>query len=234
MKMKRFFCVFLVLLILSGFSSCSSQQTSTNGATEDEANYPKPEEDNYEESDNATSLRYDMTLWDYTTAFNLMYSDLGGGATEGISFSDWVLTEENQKDNNNVEYDSYYFNSGSIVLTATVETESEHVMNLGCGTTVAQFTGSAETQQEIMTLCGIMATVAGGYNSDAVTFFNNLFVDTIDSDENCFWYEQSFYLFSTEDKDDDDESTVLFRTIPAKAEFRELWNIPDYSDYWSQ
>lgn len=225
--------IYLILIITLVLSMCScSQNTTTSGATEDEANYPQPVENTFIESENSTGMRYSMTLWDYTTAFNLMYSDLGGGNTEGISFSEWTLIEENKKDDNGVNYNYYYYNNGKIVLTATVETETEQVMNLGCGTTVDLFTESSSNQQETMTLCGIMAAVAGGYESDAVTFFDNLFVDTINSEDNCFWYNNSIYLLSTEEGNNKKESTMLFRTMPATDRIRDKWNIQDYISYW--
>lgn len=230
--MKKLICVVLIVFTMFSLCSCTENNSSVNGATEDEANYPQPVEENFTESENSTGMRYDMTLWDYTTAFNLMYSDLGGGATEGISFSDWVLMEENQKDDNGVKYNYYYYNNGHIVLTATVETESEQVMNLGCGTTVERFTESSSNQQEVLTICGIMAAVSGGYESDAVTFFDNLFVDTINSQDNSFWYNDSIYLLSTEKGKDNKESTMLFRTMPASEEIRNKWNIQDYVSYW--
>lgn len=230
--MKKLICVVLIVFTIFSLSSCTENNSPVNGATEDEANYPQPVEKAFTESENSTGMRYDMTLWDYTTAFNLMYSDLGGGATEGISFSDWVLMEENQKDDNGVKYNYYYYNNGHIVLTATVETESEQVMNLGCGTTVERFTESSSNQQEVLTICGIMAAVSGGYESDAVTFFDNLFVDTINSEDNCFWYNDSIYLLSTEKGKDNKESTMLFRTMPASEEIRNKWNIQDYVSYW--
>ena len=83
-----------------------------------------------------------------------------------------------------------------------------------------------------MTICGIMAAVSGGYESDAVTFFDNLFVDTINSQDNSFWYNDSIYLLSTEKGKDNKESTMLFRTMPASEEIRNKWNIQDYVSYW--
>ncbi len=230
--MKKLIFLTLIALIIFLLCSCSQSKSAVTGATEDEANYPQPYEYNFTESDNSTEMRYDMTLWDYTTAFNLMYSDLGGGDTMKISFSDWVLMEENQEDNKDVKCDYYYFNNGKIVLTATVEKKSEQVMNLGCGTTVERFTKSPSSQQETLTICGIMAAVSGGYESDAVTFFDNLFVDTVNSQDNCFWYNDSIYLLSTEKGKNNKESTMLFRTMPASEKIRDKWNIQDYVSYW--
>lgn len=228
--MKKLFCLCFGILLAACFCSCNRQGKAV-GATEDEAFFPVPAEYNYVESEGATQLRYDMTLWDYTTAFNLMYSDLGGGNTEGISFSDWTLLKKNEKDDSGVRYNYYYYSSGKIVLTATVEAQSQQVVNLGCGTTVEVFNTDAADRQETMTLCGIMAAVAGGYESDAVTFFDNLFADTVNSGEKCFWYRDSIYMLSTEKGGDSKESTMLFRTMPASEKIRDKWNLQDYVSY---
>lgn len=230
--MKKFIALFFVLILSLNLISCGN--ATQTGDTQKDVEYPLPVEKIYTESNSLTELSYDMTLWDYTLAFNSMYMSLGGGSLEGIELKDWVLTEKAKKDENGVVYDCYYYNNGKIVLTATVETDTEMVLNLGCGTTMAQFTSDHSLRLEILTVCGIMAAVAGGYDSNAVTFFDNLFVDTIDSDDHCFWYEKGIYLLSYEERESVDESTLLFRTMPASANIRDKWNLKDYRDYWKK
>ena len=162
-----------------------------------------------------------------------MNSDKEGSMQLGISMADWVLLEEGNVDESGVEYDSYYFNSGKVVLTATVETKSQQIMNLGCGTTVEQFKSSPKTQSDIMTVCGIMCAVAGGYNIESVDFFSNLFLDTFDSRENSFWYQDSMYILTTEEGDSDAERTMLFRTMPVGEELREQWSLVDYKTFYN-
>ena len=162
-----------------------------------------------------------------------MNSDKEGSMQLGISMSDWVLLEAGNVDESGVEYDSYYFNSGNVVLTATVETVSQQIMNLGCGITVEQFKSSRKTQSDIMTVCGIMCAVAGGYNIESVDFFSNLFLDTFDSRENSFWYQDSMYILTTEEGDSDAERTMLFRTMPVGEELREQWSLVDYKTFYN-
>lgn len=228
--MKKLLWTFLLVFVAVFTCSCSSAEVAE---TEENSIFPITENYNFVESKNLTELRFDMTLWEYTTRFNNMNSDKEGSMQLGISMSDWVLLEEGNVDESGVEYDSYYFNSGKVVLTATVETKSQQIMNLGCGTTVEQFKSSTKTQSDIMTVCGIMCAVAGGYNIESVDFFSNLFLDTFDSRENSFWYQDSMYILTTEEGDSDAERTMLFRTMPVGEELREQWSLVDYKTFYN-
>ena len=228
--MKKLLWTYLLVFVAVFTCSCSSTEVAE---TEENSIFPTTENYNFVESKNLTELRFDMTLWEYTTRFNNMNSDKEGSMQLGISMSDWELLEEGNVDESGVEYDSYYFNSGKVVLTATVETKSQQIMNLGCGTTVEQFKSSPETQSDIMTVCGIMCAVAGGYNIESVDFFSNLFLDTFDSRENSFWYQDSMYILTTEEGDSDAERTMLFRTMPVGEELREQWSLVDYKTFYN-
>lgn len=228
--MKKLLLGLNLALVVLLSCSCVGE---TAEITENDSIFPTAESYNYVESDNLTELRFDMTLWEYTTRFNSMNSDLQNSMQLGISMTDWMVLEEGKVDESGVEYDYYYYNSGQIVLTATVETKSQQIMNLGCGTTVEQFESSEETQKNILTMCGIMSAVAGGYNADSVEFFSNLFLDTFDSRENSFWYQDSMYILTVDEGESDAESTLLFRTIPVGEELREQWSIADYKTFYN-
>lgn len=228
--MKKLLLGLNLALVVLLSCSCAGKAPEV---TENDSIFPTAESYNYVESDNLTELRYDMTLWEYTTRFNNMNSDIQNCMQLGVSMLDWVVLEEGNVDESGVEYDYYYYNSGQIVLTATVETESQQIMNLGCGTTVEQFESSEETQKNIMTMCGIMSAVAGGYNADSVEFFSNLFLDAFDSRENSFWYQDSMYILTVEEGESDAESTMLFRTIPVGEKLREQWSIADYKTFYN-
>ena len=143
--MKKLLWTYLLVFVAVFTCSCSSAEVAE---TEENSIFPTTENYNFVESKNLTELRFDMTLWEYTTRFNNINSDKEGSMQLGISMSDWELLEEGNVDESGVEYDSYYFNSGKVVLTATVETKSQQIMNLGCGTTVEQFKSSPETQSD--------------------------------------------------------------------------------------
>lgn len=229
--MKRLICLVLAALMIAAFASCGGEKPKTeNGATEDEANYPIPENNTFVGSKTETGMRYDMTLDRYTSEFNAMYQKLGGNPKE-FPYKKWKKIKTEQQDNGFV-YDYYALTGGEIVLTAAVDGDSLQIINLGCGITAKKFNQSENVRQKVMTVCGTMAAVAGGYKEDDVVFFGNLFVDTIDSPEHCFWYENSIYLYSSENTDSG-ETTMLFRTIPAAQNILNDWNLQDYKSYWN-
>lgn len=228
--MKRLICVILAGILMIFCASCGSDSKKTeSGATEDEANYPKPATDNILEGKTETGLVYNMNLDKFTTEFNSMYLRLGGKEGE-FSYKKWKLVRK-EKQTNGLNYRYYSLDSGQMVLTATVDDESLRIVNLGCGITAKFFNSAENLRQKVMTVCGTIAAVAGGYGEDDVVFFGNLFVDTIEEEEHCFWYNNSIYLYSGEN-DSSGETTMLFRTIPAKKSIEAEWNLKDYKEYW--
>ncbi len=229
--MKRVIALLLTVIAVFCLCSCNSQteiETPVSGATDDEANYPTPENENFVETDTGTGMRYKMTLDQYTTAFNTMYTSLGGSLKD-YPYKKWKKMYSGLS--KGVKYDYYYLDSGKITLTATVEQKSLYLANVGCGVTKSDFVKSKDTEQNVMTVCGIMAAVAGGYTSDAVIFFGNLYVDTINSEEHCFAYGNSVYLYDI-NKSSNGTKTMLFRTMPAAGNIKSDWNITDYKTYW--
>lgn len=238
--MKKLICLFLTISMLFLFVSCNQSEDTGNSHSEkkvytasaDEAGYPYPIVQNWEESNNATGARFDMTLKEYTEKFNEMYNSLGGGSQQ-IDFSQWQLQSKGQLDENGVAYDYYYYADDMVVLTATVEQDTDKIMNLGCGTTVSVFINeeNAQYQTVILAMTGIMACVAGNYPVDNVTFFSNLFVDTITENNNSFWYNNCIYLLNVEEGETDDESTMLFRIVAASDNIEKDWNLVNYKTY---
>ncbi len=230
--MKKLAAIFLIISFLFSFTACAQNKPEKNlpkGATEDEKNYPKKLKYTSVENDNATGKIYNFTLSKYTTAFNTMYEKLGGDHKD-FPYKNWKK-QNSETQSNGKTYNFYYLKGKAIVLTATEEEESKNIVNVGCGTTVKNFNSSDTGKVRFMTICGIMASAAGGYSSNDVNFFTNLFTDTISADEHSFWYDGSIYLYEKEDTDDKN-STVLFRTLPASVSIEEEWNLQDYKKFW--
>ncbi len=237
--MKKLICLCLAISILFLLPSCSEkseEKTETTSATisisTSDEGYPVPNKQNWETSNNATGARFNFTLKEYTDNFNKMYNSLGGDLEE-INFDLWQITSENQVDENGIVYDNYYYAFDGIVLTATVEKESNKIMNLGCGTTVSIFVDDNKSQQQtvILGMAGVMACVAGDYPVDDVTFFGNLFVNSISNTHNSFWFNNCIYLVNIEEGETDDDSTVLFRIVPATDNIEKEWNLLNYKTY---
>lgn len=237
--MKKLICLILAITMLFLLPSCSqpkeekteTTETVTNPATIDQG-YPVPNNQNWEPSDNATGARFNFTLEEYTTKFNAMYNSLGGELEE-LDFNLWQITSQNQVDENGIVYDNYYYANDGVVLTATVEKESNKLMNLGCGTTVSIFVDDNKSQQQtvILGMAGVMACVAGDYPVGDVTFFGDLFVNCISNNNNSFWYNNCIYLVNIEEGETDDDSTVLFRIVPATDNIESEWKLENYIKY---
>ena len=133
--MKRMFCAAIALLtaaMLLCLSACAKPQDS-QAATADEAIHA------VEESDNVNGMRFDMTLLQFSQEFNK-----GKSADETASMMDirkWQMNGKPETDENGVQVQYWYYEAGDISFTATVEVQSDKLMNVGCGTTMSHFMG---------------------------------------------------------------------------------------------
>lgn len=230
--MKRTVSIILILIFILSFSACGENKEEKKlpkGATEDQANYPKRVKNKFIENDNETGMIYNFTLNKYTTEVNAMYEKIGGNYKE-FPYKKWKK-QSSERQSNGKLYNFYYLKSKYVTLTATEEDESRHLVNVGSGITVKKFNSNENIKNKVMTICGIMAAVAGGYKSDDVNFFGNLYADTISAKDNSFWYEDCIYLYEKQNASNG-ESTILFRTMPAEKNIKSEWNLIDYKDYW--
>lgn len=228
--MKKLICLILIAVMALSAAACApSEKPTESGATDDEANYPKAQNAGFAESKSETGLCFNLTLDQYTTAFNSIYLAIGGKENE-FPYKKWKLLRSKKQDNG-LTYSYYSLDSGEMVLTATVDADSLQIINLGCGVTAKRFNKSEDFRQKVMTVCGTMAAAAGGYTEDDVVFFENLFIDTIDAEDNSFFYESCLFVYSGQ-KEQNGETTMLFRVIPADSEVVKEWNVADYKSYW--
>lgn len=230
--MKRVFIIIMIIAVAAALSSCKGDSKTPSlpkGATEDEANYPKKIKDTAVVNDNETGKTFNYTLNLYTTEFNTMYETLGGDYKD-FPFKKWKKQSSEKQPNGKI-YNFYYLRSKDVVLTATEEEESKYLVNVGCGITVNRFNKNNSEKTKVMTICGIMAASSGGYSSKDVSFFGNLFVDTISSDDHHFWYDGNIFIYDKETSSDG-KDTILFRTMPAASNIKKDWKIKDYKEYW--
>lgn len=234
--MKKTICLALLLVFVMLAPSCKADFSGANSSNKYfsgyEKEFPSPKNPNWEESGNVTGARFNMTLREYTEKFNEMYNSLGGGSEE-LEFTNWQLQKSGQYDDNGVEYDYYYYADDKAVLTATVETVSGKLMNLGCGTTLSVFVNDSDPKYQgiILNMTGIMAAVAGGYSAEDVKFFSDMYVDTISNSNSSFWYNNCIYLLNIQDNNNDRDSTMLFRVVAAKDSIESDWKLIDYKTY---
>ena len=231
--MKKLLIILLCLIFTLCFSSCGGDnkksKVSVAGATDDEANYPTPKENKYVESDGETGMRLNYTLESFTTEFNTMYEALGG-KTSDFPYEKWKKAGEEKGSDNGLNYEYFSLTNDKITLTATVDTASRQLINIGCGISVKNFYANKNNEQKVMTICGSIAAVAGGYDRDSVPFFGNLYVDTISNEDHCFWYNNAIYIY--ERRENKGESVMHFRVMPAEDGIDKRWDIKDYKEFW--
>lgn len=201
-------------------------------ATSDEV-YPTQNATAAEESDNVNGMHYTSTLNEFSNKYNLIMMNAGG--RDYLYKANWKKQGDIKSDSNGVEYQCYYYNVKNFNLTATVEVESEKIMNLGCGTTMNTFVGQEDgvnNSDTILQACSVMAAAVCGFDESSLDVLQDIFYRTTFENSNSLWYEGNIFCMSTqEDKNNSENNIMLFRIFPVTDELRDEWKIPDYEEY---
>ncbi len=237
--MKRILILCIAACILCIFSGCSDSQS--NGAVVDAPDKistldeTKIEQDPYavEESTNVNGMRYNLTLEQFSLKYNEMLKEMGN--LEMINGKGWQKKGEETTDLKGTKIQYYFYDARKINFTATVEVESNKIMNLGLGTTMSNFVSIEDDKNYsdiVLMKCAVMAAAAGGYPIDKVNVLQDVFYRTTFEKSNQIWYEGSVYCLSTsEDKGNSERSTMLFRVFPIADDIKSEWKIIDYEEY---
>ena len=89
------------------------------------------------ESENVNGMCYAITLEEFTYNYNEMLKEAGN--LDMINPKGWKMLGSPQNDANGTEYQYYYYNADKINFTASVETKTNYIMNIGLGTTMSNF-----------------------------------------------------------------------------------------------
>ena len=165
------------------------------------------------ESENVNGMCYAITLEEFTYNYNEMLKEAANGT----------------------EYQYYYYDADKISFTASVETKTNYIMNIGLGTTMSNFV-SIENEKNnsdtILMKSAVMAAAVSGMGINKVDTIQDIFYLTTFENTNELWYNGNVYALSTnEDKADSERSTMLFRTFPISDEVKENWGIDEYESY---
>lgn len=186
-----------------------------------------------ENSENVNGRHFTTNLEDFTSKYNLVMMDAGG--KEYMYFSNWKKQGEPQLDVNGVEYQLWYYNQDLFTLTAAVETKSQKIMNLGCGTTMNKFVleeNGEKNSDIILRASAVMAAAAGGYNQSGLDVLQDIFYRTTFEGTESLWYDGNVYSMTTKtDKKDNDKSTMMFRVFPISEKLKAEWNVQSYDEY---
>lgn len=176
---------------------------------------------------------YAITLEEFTYNYNEMLKEAGN--LDMINPKGWKMLGSPQNDANGTEYQYYYYNADKINFTASVETKTNYIMNIGLGTTMSNFV-SIENEKNnsdtILMKSAVMAAAVSGMGINKVDTIQDIFYLTTFENTNELWYNGNVYALSTnEDKADSERSTMLFRTFPISDEVKEKWGIDEYESY---
>ena len=184
-------------------------------------------------SENVNGMCYAITLEEFTHNYNEMLKEAGN--LDMINPKGWKMLGSPQKDANGTEYQYYYYDADKINFTASVETKTNYIMNIGLGTTMSNFV-SIENEKNnsdaILMKSSVMAVAVSGLGIDEVDTIQDIFYRTTFENTNELWYNGNVYALSmNEDKANSERSTMLFRTIPISDEVKENWGIDEYESY---
>lgn len=183
-----------------------------------------------EDSFNVNGKRFTMTLYDFTSRFNVECNRRGD--KEQLTMAGWKKNGQVTKDSNGVNIQYYYYDDKDLNLTATVEAETEKIVNIGCGTTSARFTAKEDGKNksdEILMKSAIMAQVVCGYDSDSQNTMQTIFYKTATGSDKSLYYDGFVFSFSSkEDSTDKSNKLMLFRVFPVSDELQTEWKLPEY------
>lgn len=235
-KLKGITALLLSVLFLLSLAACSKdnvkldiEQPKSIAAAEN-GGEEEPVSDAIEASDNVNGKRFTVTLHEFTERYNGAKRILGD--TDLIMEGNWRKMGDPQTDNKGVEFQYYYYDDYNVNITATVETESEKLMNIGVGTTMSHFMAeeSGENNSDnILRKAALMADAAGCFGSDKIDTLQDIFYQIATGAEDNLWYEGFVFTLSTkENKTDSKNGIMLFRIFPVTEDLRKEWRLTDY------
>lgn len=184
-------------------------------------------------SENVNGMCYAITLEEFTNNYNEMLKEAGN--LDMINPKGWKMLGSPQKDANGTEYQYYYYDADKINFTASVETKTNYIMNIGLGTTMSNFVSienGKNNSDAILMKSSVMAVAVSGMGIDEVDTIQDIFYRTTFENTNELWYNGNVYALSmNEDKANSERSTMLFRTFPISEEVKENWGIDEYESY---
>lgn len=237
MKMKKILLIAFAGMIVF-FAGCKPKETEIaveqpNIVSTNDQIYPAKNEKAVEASPNVNGVRFTQTLQEFTELYNS--KTLANGLSSTIEYSKWKQTKDKQQDLHGVEIQYYNYDDNGISLTATVEVQSQKLVNVGLGTTMSHFVGSTDNKQnsdEILLRAAIMAESACQFPLGSTDVLQNIFyhiaVDKVES----LWYQGYIFALDTkEDKSNVQNNIMLFRVFPIEDKLKEEWKIEDYEKY---
>lgn len=234
-NLKGITALLLSVVFVFCLSACSKDSIKLNieqpksiSAAEDGEDTPVS--DTIEASENVNGKRFTITLHEFTERYNAAKRRVKD--TDLINEGKWRVMGDPQTDNNGIEVQYYYYDDHNVNLTATVETESGKLMNIGVGTTMSHFMAEESGENnsdDVLRKAAFMADAACGLGSDKIDTFQDIFYQIATGQEDSMWYEGFVFSLSTKDnKSDSKNGIMLFRVFPITNDLKKEWNLSEY------
>ncbi len=235
---KNVIILSLLISVSMLFSACSKSESTIeieqpNRVSTGDEIYPAKNASAVEKSGNVNGMRYTSTLKDFTQKYNEITKATGG--TEFLFLNGWKENGDTTFDTNGIEIQYYYYNEENTNFTATVESETGKIVNIGCGTTMNNFVAqenNINNSDVILRKSAVMAAAVCGFPSSSIDVLQNIFYRTTFENAESLSYQGSIFSLSTQNDDSNSEnSLMLLRVFPVTDELKEEWDVPDYETY---
>ena len=234
--MKRIIEILLAAVLALSLAACGGSGIDISQpehlATFDEPSYLTEDNGAVEESFNVNGRRFNLTLYEFTSKYNAEKQLRGD--KDLLKMDNWKKNGQVTKDNKGVKIQYYYYDDENINFTATIEDDSEKLVNIGCGTTVKRFTDKENGKNNsdgILLKAALAAQVVCGYDSSYLNTLQDIFYKTTTGSDTSLYYDGFVFALSTKmDHSDPQKGLMLFRVFPVTEEHREEWKLKDYKD----
>ena len=220
-RVLRLAAVLLTAAMMLCLTACAKPQDS-QAATPDGA---------VEESDNVNGMRFDMTLLQFSQRFNQ-----GRATDDTASMMDirkWQMNGKPETDENGVQVQYWYYDAGDLSFTATVEVQSDKLLNIGCGTTMSHFmgmTGNLNNSDAVLDEAAHMAAAVCDFSKDEAKTLRDIFYHTTTDADDTYWYQGFVFSLSKKTDDEDNKNNMLlFRVFPVTEELKNEWQLKEFS-----
>ena len=183
-----------------------------------------------ESSSNVNGMRFGSTLEDFTTLYNECKRNMG--ENDLIMLVNWQKHGKETVDDNGVKIQYYYYDDDNTNFTATVEVDTNKILNIGFGTTMRYFMGQTDgknNDDSVLEKAALMAQCICKYENGSTDVLKNIFKKTTVDSNDTIWFQGCVYKLDTqEDEKDSKNNIMLFRIFPISEKLKDEWNLKEY------
>ncbi len=205
-------------------------KSPVNPASIDEVD-PDYEDAAIQPSTNVNGMRFNLTPYEFTVRYNTIKRVLG--ENDLIMSGNWRVNGKSTVDNNGVSIQYLYYDDKNVNFTATVETDTGKLVNIGIGTTTSHFMTQNDDDEnnsdKVLRKAAMMAQAACRFEDDSLDLLQNIFYRTTTEANNALWFKGFMFTLSTrQNKEDSKNNILLFRVFPISDELKNEWKPVEY------